>query len=413
MGANALYWNNGNDNVAIGGNALNQNMSGSDNNAVGALALYNNTTGTDNNAVGFNSLNKNTSGGLNVAMGSNALTANIDGDGNTGLGYSALFNNTHGGYNTAVGFNSLAGNTTGSFNVALGQTSAFSNTTGTGNIAMGMAALFNTTTGNYNSALGFNALYENVSGVQNTAIGTKALYDDKGNYNTAAGYGALLSNTTGNYNVALGWKAGYALTTGSNNIDIDNQGDAGEANTIRIGTEGTQTKAYIAGIHNNNSVSGLAVVVDANGQLGVANTSSERFKTAIEPMDSGSAKLAHLRPVTFHYKSDPNGPLHYGLIAEEVAKVYPDLVVRDPAGQIEGVRYDELSPLLLKEVQQLDQANAALTAEVRALKDGQAQLRAAAARDNEQRSAEFRALKAKLNSAIDKMNAATPLVAER
>ena len=153
--------------------------------------------------------------------------------------------------------------------------------------------------------------------------------------------------------------------------------------------------------------------MDDNGQLGVANTSSERFKTAIEPIVSASAQLAQLRPVTFHYKSDPNGPLHYGLIAEEVAKVYPDLVVRDHSGQIDGVRYDELSPLLLKEVQQLSQQNAALAAQVSELKQGQLELRAAAAHENEQRAAEYRALAVKLNTTIGKLNAQLQLVAER
>jgi hypothetical protein len=300
--------------------------------------------------------------------------------------------------------NSLAKNTTGNDNVALGQTASFSDTTGSENAAVGNGALFSNQTGNFNSAVGYNALYINVVGVQNTALGANALRNDKGSDNTAVGTGALQANTSGTYNVALGWKAGAALTTGSNNIDIDNQGEAAETDTIRIGTPGTQTKAFIAGIHNNNTVSGL---------LGVANTSSERFKTAIEPIVSASAKLAQLRPVTFHYKSDPNGPLHYGLIAEEVAKVYPDLVVRDHSGRIDGVRYDELSPLLLKQVQQLSQQNAVLSAQVGELKQGQLELRAAAAHDNEQRAAEYRALAAKLNATIGKLNARVQLVAER
>jgi hypothetical protein len=151
-------------------------------------------------------------------------------------------------------------------------------------------------------------------------------------------------------NIAIGVAAGTNLTSGSNNIDIGNQGVAAESNTIRIGTKSTQTATYIAGIYGT-SVSGSAVMVSSTGQLG-AVVSSERFKTAIAPMGENSGKLQQLRPVTFKLKTDPKGPLQYGLIAEEVAKVYPDLVIRDQAGRIAGVRYDELAAILLNEVQQ-------------------------------------------------------------
>jgi hypothetical protein len=141
------------------------------------------------------------------------------------------------------------------------------------------------------------------------------------------------------------------LTTGSNNIDIGNEGVAGDEYTIRIGVAGAPPPAtVIAGIYGNSSVSGLPVVIDSNGQLGIAS-SSERFKTDIAPMQSATANLQGLRPVTFHYKADRRGTLRYGLIAEEVAKVYPELVVRGTGGRIDGVRYDELAPMLLNEVQ--------------------------------------------------------------
>jgi hypothetical protein len=209
----------------------------------------------------------------------------------------------------------------------------YSNTTGTENNAAGYAALHANTTGSYNNAMGVEALYENTTGAQNSAVG----------------YGALYSNTSGNYNAALGYFAGFDLTTGSNNIDINNRGVAGESAVTRIGVQGTQVATYIAGIYGT-SVTGSAVVVSSTGQLGVT-VSSERFKTAITPMGSNSEKLQQLRPVTFHLKTDPDGALQYGLIAEEVAKVYPELVIRDEKGRIDGVRYDELAPMLLNEAQ--------------------------------------------------------------
>jgi len=186
----------------------------------------------------------------------------------------------------------------------------------------------------------------------------QALYGNKtGNFNTASGTDALYSNTTGSTNIAEGYKAAYALTTGSNNIDIGNQGVAAESGAIRIGTTSTQTATYIAGIYNV-ALSGNTVVVTSTGQLGVAAVSSERFKTGIAPMASTSQKLEQLRPVTFHLKTDPKGALQYGLIAEEVAKVYPELAIRDSTGRIDGVRYDELAPMLLNEVQKRDAAQA-------------------------------------------------------
>jgi hypothetical protein len=202
----------------------------------------------------------------------------------------------------------------------------------------------------------------------------QALYGNKtGNYNTASGTDALFSNTSGSSNIAEGYKAGYNLTTGSNNIDIGNVGVAAESSTIRIGTTSTQTSTYIAGIYGT-SVTGSAVVVSSTGQLGVT-VSSERFKTAIAPMGSDTAKLEQLRPVSFRLKSDVKGTRQYGLIAEEVARVYPELVIRDEEGRIDGVRYDELAPMLLNEMKQQKQQFSAeireLQAQVRALRASQ------------------------------------------
>jgi Chaperone of endosialidase len=188
-------------------------------------------------------------------------------------------------------------------------------------------------------------------------------YNTTGGNNTASGYEALFNNTTGSSNIAVGFQAGANLTTGSNNIDIGSKGAAAESDTIRIGIAATHKATVIAGIYGT-SVTGSAVVVSSTGRLGVT-MSSERYKTAIAPMGANTAKLGQLRPVTFHLKTDPKGALQYGLIAEEVAKVYPELVIRNETGRIDGVRYDELAPMLLNEVQK---KNAALDAEIRELK---------------------------------------------
>jgi Chaperone of endosialidase len=153
--------------------------------------------------------------------------------------------------------------------------------------------------------------------------------------------------TTGAGNIALGFGAGSQLTTGNFNIHIGNPGTAGEANTIRIGGQGTQTSTFIAGIFGAN-VAGSTVVVDSNGQLGVS-ASSQRFKKAIEPMDKASEAILSLKPVTFHYKTDPTNTPQFGLIAEQVAEVNPDLVVRDAMADIYTVRYDAVNAMLLNE----------------------------------------------------------------
>ena len=315
------------------------------------------------------------------------MADNTTGSNNTAAGYEALYSNTTGGINTAAGFGALYSNTTGAANVASGAFALSANTTGADNTASGVDALYANTTGNYNTASGYQALYGDTAGVQNTAVGANALYTNKdGGFNTAVGTGALQKSANGKYNVALGWQAGNALSAGSHNIDIGNQGEAADNNMIRIGTQGTQTKTFLAGVYNV-PLSGSAVVVTSTGQLGVSSASSERFKTAIVPMGSHTAKLGDLRPVTFHLRSDPAGPVQYGLIAEEVARVYPELVIHGERGRIDGVRYDELAPMLLNvvqrqaaEIQELKRAAAhshAQDDEIRQLKRTQAEMQAA------------------------------------
>ena len=269
---------------------------------------------------------------------------------NTAEGTDALFSLTTGTENTAIGFDALFSNTTGDSNTATGSIALTSNTTGVRNTANGFAALNSNTTGERNTATGRAAMVNNTTGNNNTAHGHDALFSNTtGNSNTAAGYDALLNNTTGVGNIALGNFAGSNLTTGDQNIDIGNVGVAAEANTIRIGTLGTQTATYVAGI-NGAGVTGVAVKINAAGQLGTA-PSAARFKDEIKPMDKASEAILALKPVTFHYKKeiDPEGIPQFGLVAEEVEKVNPDLVVRDANGKPYTVRYEAVNAMLLNE----------------------------------------------------------------
>ena len=208
----------------------------------------------------------------------------------------------------------------------------------------GSGALLNNTIALNNTAVGLQALRANTTGSSNTAAGLNALISNTtGSQNTALGQQALNANTTGQRNIGLGFQAGLNLSTGSNNIDIANAGVAAESNTIRIGTQGTQTKAS-AGT-GGTLVSGSAVTVSSTGQLGIV-LSSARYKREIGDMGPASDKLMELRPVTFRYKQDPKGERQYGLIAEEMARVYPELVSHDTDGEVISVRYHGLMPML-------------------------------------------------------------------
>jgi hypothetical protein len=316
----------------------------SGNTAEGQNALLSLTTGGQNTAVGFLSLKSDTTGSYNTAIGSGTLLANTA-DGNTATGTFALLNNTDGRLNTANGALALLSNTIGLVNTAVGYGALFSNIRGSGNTAFGGNALFNST-GNSNAAVGYYALQDNTTGDVNTAIGDYALerLNAPGNSN----------------NTALGYFAGGNVVNGINAIFIGNIGEDNDQNTIRIGTQVTATDfhgfvhnrhvaAYIAGI-SEAGVSGAPVLVSADGQLGVA-LSGVRFKEAIKPIDTASEAIFALNPVTFRYKEqfDPKRIPQFGLIAEEVAKVTPDLVVRDKEGKPYSVRYDQVNAMLLNE----------------------------------------------------------------
>jgi hypothetical protein len=320
------------------------------NTAYGSGALVNLTSGIWNSAFGFEALNHDTTGNQNTATGVRALFSDTSGGNNTATGVYALYGNTTGFFNNAVGAYSLANNTVGKQNTANGYKALYYNTQGDNNTATGFAALYHNTTGTYNTANGLQALYSNTTGNFNTANGIQALLlNTTGSHNAAIGIHALDSNTTGSNNIALGHLAGENLTTGINNIDIGSGGVAGESGRIRIGTTGFQLATFIAGIRGT-AVTGAAVVVNSSGQLGVA-ASSVRFKQQIKPMDKTSEAILALKPVTFHYKKelDPDGTPQFGLVAEQVEKVNPDLVARDADGKVYTVRYDAVNAMLLNE----------------------------------------------------------------
>jgi hypothetical protein len=340
-GFNALYFNTtGNYNTAVGANALTRNTIGNYNTAEGTGALFSNTTGSANTAVGLEALFSNTIGFQNTATGHLALFSNTTGTYNIANGLKALFSNITGTYNTANGYRALYSNTTGSYNTANGRDTLYHNTTGGGNTATGSGALFHNTN-SYNTANGSNALYSNTIGYGNTANGDSALFHNTtGFYNTAIGIWALYNNTTGTENIGVGpfGLAGYNIVNASHVIAIGHPGED-VSDTTWIGN--------IYGVTTQNATTAPAIV-SADGQLGTV-ASSERFKKDIATMDEASEAILSLRPVTFHYKTDTKATPQFGLIAEEVAKVNPALVLPDKEGKPYSVRYDAVNAMLLNE----------------------------------------------------------------
>ncbi len=291
--------------------------------------------------------------GSNNGEGIGVLVNRTSGVWNTGTGFEALSQLTAGNQNTATGLRALNSDINGGFNTATGVYSLFSNTSGFFNSATGAYALANNTTGSQNTANGYGALYRNTAG-NNTAIGFGALFrNTTGSDNTAVGDEALSNNTDGNSNTALGFNAGMDPGIGSNNIYIGDAGFAGDNNVIAIGgvsaTGTAYTDCFIGGIFGNPSP-GSAVYIAADGHLSTT-ASSRRFKDEIKPMDKASEAIFALKPVTFRYKKeiDPTGMSQFGLVAEDVEKVSPDLVARDREGKLYTVRYDQVNAMLLNE----------------------------------------------------------------
>ena len=330
----------------------------------------------------FTAQTDGTSGSTKFGIG--ALASDSGSGSNTGVGTNSLNANTTGYNNSAVGFAALKDNTTGVANTAFGQSAMAANTTGNFNTGIGSAALYSNTTGSDNTAVGQDAGLYNVSGGDNTAIGMHALLNGQGSFNTSVGSYSLVNTTSGGNNTALGYEAGYSIqggngttaigyqagyqSNGFNNIflgtgagynvgvsesydiEIGNQGLSADSGVIRIGDPNNQSATFIAGIANQTMLpSTLPVVIDTvTGQLGIGG-SSIKFKEDVRDIGEDDRALMQLRPVSFRYKGTT--PVQYGLIAEEVEKVYPNLVVRDRDGQPLSVEYQELPALLLKEIQ--------------------------------------------------------------
>jgi Chaperone of endosialidase len=327
-------------NTAEGQSALLNLTTGGFNTGVGFLSLRSNTESSFNTGVGAGALLFNTAFN-NTATGAGALLSNTTGEENTATGAFALFSNTEGLFNTSVGAFALHGNTIGSQNTAVGNSALVTNIEGRFNTATGDLALFDNTTGDDNTAKGESTLGNNTEGNFNTAIGSRALAaNTTGDSNTAVGRNSLSSNTSGNSNIALGNSAGSQVTTASNVICIGtNVSGANVNNSCFIGNIRDAVVAPDA----------ATVLIDSAGKLGTTSGSSRRFKKEIKSMDSASEAILALKPVTFRYKIDNTNTPQFGLIAEEVAKVNADLVVRDNKGQVYTVRYDAVNAMLLNE----------------------------------------------------------------
>jgi hypothetical protein len=249
--------------------------------------------------------------GFNTAEGQNALSGLTTGIGNTAVGWFSLFSNNDGSFNTAVGAGTLLFNVG---NQASGE--------GTQNTAIGTASLLNNTTGGANVAGGVRALFSNTTGSSNIAIGSSA----------------LPNNASGNFNIAVGAGAGGAITNAFNCIAIGHQG----ANVSQSCFIGNIRNAVVA-------PDAMPVLIDSAGKLGTTNGSSRRFKTQIKPIDKASEAILALKPVTFCYTGDNTSTLQFGLIAEDVVEVNPELTVRDKTGELVTVRYDAVNAMLLNE----------------------------------------------------------------
>jgi hypothetical protein len=313
-------------------------------------------------------LYSDTAGTVSIATrGVNRLTIDTNGDlelpGSIRKGGTLFVHNigAPGSPNTAIGVDALGSNS-GVGNTATGGNALEMNTSGGANTATGVYALHISATGDYNTALGWAALEHSISGSENTAVGDLALDGvTTGQQNTAMGGRALENMTTGANNTALGFSAGMNVTLGSYNVHIANDGEVADANLIRIG-DSNHNRTFIAGIRSvtTGNPDAIPVLIDSNGQLGTAS-SSRRVKRDIEGMGDTTDTILGLRPVRFRYQAHgAESPIQYGLIAEEVAEIAPDLVARDKDGRFETVYYDKVNAMLLNEVQKLHRENQAL-----------------------------------------------------
>ena len=350
VGSNSLTANTtGYRNVAIGYNALNASTTAHDNTGIGTEAAAKTTTGIENTAVGSNALYSNTEGSANTAIGYKSLYNN-KASRTTGIGYQALMNNTTGTENTAIGYNSLALNQTGSSNVAVGS-SALAASTADYNTAVGNEAMKSTTTGGYNTTMGALSLTANTTGISNVAYGYKALAaNSTGSGNTAIGTNSLVNNSSGNYNTALGYNAcknvqgSYKTCIGYDSGPTAADSTVNEA--VYIGS------SSLSAIYSK--VSAITVYSDA------------RLKNVKDEFKRGLEQIRGITPKYFVYKNDKDKKLRLGVIAQELQKVLPEAVEKNPEGYL-VVRQEYIKYTLLNAVKQLDTIVQGLTAEIKTL----------------------------------------------
>lgn len=347
----------------VGSNAGKAVSSGANNTAVGYNGLAAATTGQGNCAVGDSAASK-TNGSYCTMIGYAAGREATSGNENTYCGQAAGINNVSGASNTAIGSTAL-NNATTSDNTAVGTAAGYAVTSGTRNTSLGRYAQGNNAgtfiTGNDNIAIGYLSQFRLTSGANNFGAGSNSQVNlAGGSNNVCLGDSSGSGLTSGSYNLFLGVNAGTTPTTQSSNIYLMNVG-AAEANTIRIGTQGTgsgqQSKCWIAGIVGvtTDVNDAIPVLIDSTGQLGTVS-SSIRYKENVNDMGALSDVLHELRPVIFNYKQHDPQSISMGLIAEEVAEVYPNLVVYDKEGLPQTVKYLDLIPMLLNEIQKLKRA---------------------------------------------------------
>jgi trimeric autotransporter adhesin len=394
VGGGALALNTADSNTAVGAAALLLNTTGTQNIAVGTDALVHNDSASFNNAVGAFALFNNLDGPDNNAFGNSALSANIHASDNTAIGDLALANNDNTGAgvasgNTAVGSSALISNSDGASNTAVGLHALFSNDTGDENTANGAFSLFNNATGTANTAVGLNALFNNSTNSENTAIGAGALFSTTSDANTGVGFAALSHDTTGTFNTALGNGAGSNVETANNVICIGSLGG------------NVSNSCFIANIRGKTTVNNdaIPVLIDSAGQLGTMS-SSRRFKTDINPIDKASESLLALKPVSFRYKVHKDTTPQFGLIAEDVAKVNPNLVIYDPDGKPFTVRYDAVNAMLLneflKEHRKVEQLQATVAQQQKDLQAAIAKLKEAVTAQLNEQAAQIQQVSARL-----------------
>lgn len=406
MGASSMQRNTkGSGNVAIGDEALNSNTTGSDNVAIGAGALINQSfsngggnwvtanvavgkealffnepisaiTGVNNTALGYYASRTNTTGHENVAVGSTALLNNTTGSSNTVVGYAAMYSNSFGSQNVAIGQGTLYSNN-GNDNTATGYGALSTNSSGANNTANGVEALSDNTTGSGNVAVGANSLSANTVAAGNTAIGALSMSSNiSGTYNTAIGYQSLSNNVSGSGNTALGFQAGplTGATNISNTTCIGNGAAATADNQLVLGNAAV-TQFYCYGAFTGTTALASNLTVLNTGQI-VRSTSSRRYKKDIVPLSINTSDIYKLRPVS--YGSITDNIRHFGLIAEEVAELIPELAYYSrekdvvPGSKSEqlipdAVQYPLLSVLLLNEMQKHERALGKLQETVNAM----------------------------------------------